>query len=161
MPFARAVFRHWHCTIIAVALPDSFRCYSFIVFVPRNRSAFLPLFLSPGSTSWNAVLRLSNERVKVWTSPAHDRIGRNHAIESVVAARSFRADALSFTAHVSISGYACGSLRARRKNLLRVYFPLHRMVTALEMGLFPSLLSCVHLCPTPLVSTHPSFQLPC
>lgn len=36
--------------------------------------------------------------------------------------------------------------------------PAHDFI---EMGEFPSPLSCVHLCPAPPVSTHAPFQLPC
>ena len=36
--------------------------------------------------------------------------------------------------------------------------PAHDLI---EIGLFPSLLSCVQLCPAPPVSTHTPLQLPC
>ena len=95
VPSARAVFLHCRCTIIAVALPDEPPLLSEHVCCSNKLCAFLPLFLSPRPTNWNAVLRMSNGRVKIWTPPAHDLI---------------------------------------------------------EMGYFPSLLSCVQLCPAPPVT---------
>ena len=45
------------------------------------------LILSPRPKSWNAVLRLRTRRVKVWTSPARDRIEMDfHPVTSFVCA---------------------------------------------------------------------------